>query len=144
MSPSEDFTRATLGAVDKPVHRLGLSFNFGVDAAGVETLHGADHAQEEWFTHAMSQRRRLCPTPFARDRLEPLDDGKVRYRFKRAWKHGSTAVDHLARICALVPPPRFTPTGPRRRTGDVGEVVVEDGVAGFRRTPRSRRCCTAP
>ncbi|MEM9693974.1 MAG: aldo/keto reductase [Myxococcota bacterium] len=30
------FSHTTLRAVDKPVHRLGLSFNFGLDAAGVE------------------------------------------------------------------------------------------------------------
>jgi len=36
MSPSEDFTRTILSAADKPVHRLGLSFNFGIDGAGVE------------------------------------------------------------------------------------------------------------
>ena len=50
--------------------------------------------------------------PIAQDRLELRDDGTVRYRFKRAGKDGSTAVDlHpfdlLARLCALSPPPRF-------------------------------------
>jgi len=56
--------------------------------------------------------RYLARPPIAQDRLELRDDATVRYRFKRAWKDGSTAVDlHpfdlLARLCALIPPPRF-------------------------------------
>jgi hypothetical protein len=56
--------------------------------------------------------RYLARPPIAQNRLERLDDGRVRYRFKRAWKDGSTAVelepfDLLARICALIPPPRL-------------------------------------
>jgi hypothetical protein len=81
-----------------------LPSGFNVHAA--RTLHGADHAQVERFC------RYLARPPIAQDRLERLEDGRVRYRFKRAWKDGSTAVDLepfdlLARICALIPPPRF-------------------------------------
>ena len=78
----------------------------GVNVHAARTLHGADHAQVERFC------RYLARPPIAQDRLELLDDGRVRYRFKRAWKDGSTAVDLepfdlLARLCALIPPPRL-------------------------------------
>ncbi len=36
MTASEDFSHTTLRAVDKTVHRMGLSFNFGISAAEVE------------------------------------------------------------------------------------------------------------
>jgi aryl-alcohol dehydrogenase-like predicted oxidoreductase len=36
MSSSSEFLQARLRTVDKAVHRLGLTFNFGIDAAGVE------------------------------------------------------------------------------------------------------------
>ena len=36
MSAADTFLNARLGVVDKPVHRLGLSFNFGIEATAVE------------------------------------------------------------------------------------------------------------
>lgn len=33
---SDDFTHRTLRAANKPVHRLGLACNYGIDAAGIE------------------------------------------------------------------------------------------------------------
>ena len=46
------------------------------------------------------------------ERLELHPDGRVRLAFKAAWKDGTHAVlldplDFIARLCALVPPPRF-------------------------------------
>ncbi|MEM9694593.1 MAG: transposase, partial [Myxococcota bacterium] len=46
------------------------------------------------------------------DQIQMRDNGTVRYRCKRAWKDGSTAVDlHpfdlLARLYAFISPPRF-------------------------------------
>jgi len=88
----------------RPDEPIAIVDGFNVHAA--RTLHGADHAQVERFC------RYLARPPIAQDRLELLQDGRVRYRFKRAYKDGSTAVDLepfdlLARICALIPPPRL-------------------------------------
>ena len=58
---------------------------------------------------------RLCRytarPPLAIDRLELLHDGRVRYRFKRAWRNGTThaifePLQLLERLAALVPIPR--------------------------------------
>jgi hypothetical protein len=48
----------------------------------------------------------------AGERLHLEPDGRVRYDLKKAWKDGTHAVvldplDFLARLAALVPPPRF-------------------------------------
>ena len=56
--------------------------------------------------------RYMARPPLALDRLALRDDGQVVYRFKRAWRDGTHAVvlspaDFIARLCALVPPPRF-------------------------------------
>ena len=79
--------------------------------------HGAiDRARRDRESADLTVRFQFCRylgrPPIAQGRLELLADGRVRYRFKRAWKDGSTAVDLepfdlLARLCALVPPPRF-------------------------------------
>src|SRR5690606_29291049 len=81
----------------RPDEPIAIVEGFNVHAA--RTLHGADHAQVERFV------RYLARPPIAQDRLERLEDGRVRVHFKRAWKDGSTAVDlepfdFLARICA--------------------------------------------
>jgi hypothetical protein len=54
----------------------------------------------------------MARPPLALDRLALRDDGRVVYRFKKAWRDGTHAVvlspqDFIARLCALVPPPRF-------------------------------------
>ncbi|MCP5041159.1 MAG: hypothetical protein GY944_09010 [bacterium] len=51
-------------------------------------------------------------TPLSLERLEQHPDGRVRIRFKNAWKDGTHAVlleplDFISRLCALIPPPRF-------------------------------------
>jgi hypothetical protein len=56
--------------------------------------------------------RYMARPPLALDRLELREDGRVTYRFKKAWRDGTHAVvlsaeDFIARLCALVPPPRF-------------------------------------
>ena len=56
--------------------------------------------------------RYMARPPLALDRLSLRDNGQVAYRFKRAWRDGTHAVvlspeDFIARLCALVPPPRF-------------------------------------
>ena len=56
--------------------------------------------------------RYLCRPPIAQERLEELSSGNLRYALKKPWKDGTVAIvltpdDLLARICALVPPPRL-------------------------------------
>ena len=61
-------------------------------------------------------RERLCRygarPPFSLERLSVLDDGRIAYRTKYPGPHGHThrvmtAVEFLARIAALIPPPRY-------------------------------------
>jgi hypothetical protein len=69
------------------------------------------------FVDGRDRRRleRLCRyllrPPFAHDAVTALPDGRVRVHFKRPDRRGVTHVDmpvdrFLARLCALVPPPR--------------------------------------
>src|SRR5690606_27657380 len=56
--------------------------------------------------------RYLARPPLAQERLALHPDGRVRLGFKAAWKDGTHAVlrdplDFIARLAALVPPPRF-------------------------------------
>jgi hypothetical protein len=56
--------------------------------------------------------RYVCRPPIAQDRLEEHATGKLRYTFKKPWRDGTVALvleplDLIARVCALVPPPRF-------------------------------------
>ena len=56
--------------------------------------------------------RYMARPPLALDRLSLGDDGRVTYRFKKPWRDRTHAVvlspqDFIARLCALVPPPRF-------------------------------------
>jgi hypothetical protein len=56
--------------------------------------------------------RYLCRPPIAQDRLELCDDDRVRYTMKKPWRDGTLALvfepeDLLARLCAMVPPPRW-------------------------------------
>jgi hypothetical protein len=49
--------------------------------------------------------------PFAIERLEPLPDGRLSYRFKTPWRDGtthavSTPLEFIEKLCALVPTPR--------------------------------------
>jgi hypothetical protein len=56
--------------------------------------------------------RYLCRPPIALERLEEHPSGKLRYGLKKPWSDGTVAVllepaDLIARVCALIPPPRF-------------------------------------
>lgn len=56
--------------------------------------------------------RYLARGPLSNERLSLCADGRLRYTLKRRWADGTTAVvlnplDLLARLAALVPPPRF-------------------------------------
>ena len=56
--------------------------------------------------------RYIARPPLSLERLEAHPDGRVRIRFKSAWKDGTHSVlldplDFISRLCALIPPPRF-------------------------------------
>jgi hypothetical protein len=83
---------------------VGLVAGFNVHA-GV-SVEARDRARLERLC------RYLLRPPLAQDRLEELPGGKLRYGLKKAWRDGTVAVvleplDLIARICALVPPPRW-------------------------------------
>ena len=51
-----------------------------------------------------------CP-PLAAERLEQLEDGRVRIGFKRAWADGTAGIELspvglVEKLAALIPPPR--------------------------------------
>ena len=56
--------------------------------------------------------RYLARPPIAQERLEVVPDGRPLYSMKKSWKDGTHALvfdplDLIARICAMIPPPRF-------------------------------------
>ena len=75
------------------------------------SLHAA-RAVHEHDRAGLERLLRYCARPaLSLDRLSLLPDGRVRYQFKRAFSDGRTHVllsphDFLARLCALVAPPR--------------------------------------
>ncbi len=73
--------------------------------AGV-AVHGRDRAGLERLC------RYVTRPPIVLERLTERDDGCVEYAFRKPWRDGTRAVvlteeDLMARICAMVPPPRF-------------------------------------
>jgi len=56
--------------------------------------------------------RYMARPPLSQDRLSRCEDGRIKISLKKAWKNGTQAIllhplDFLARLCALIPPPRF-------------------------------------
>ena len=56
--------------------------------------------------------RYLARPPIAQDRLTLRADGAIQYNMKKTWRDGTHAIvlqplDLIARICAMIPPPRF-------------------------------------
>ncbi|MBM4436228.1 MAG: transposase [Actinobacteria bacterium] len=78
----------------------------GVNIHAGTAVDGRDRRRLERLVRYMSR------PPICTERLELLEDGRVYYGFKSAWRDGSKGVilhplDFIARLCALVPPPRF-------------------------------------
>ena len=74
------------------------------------------HAGVAVHGHDRQALERLCRyvtrPPIALERLTERADGCVEYVFRKPWRDGTRAVvltadDLLARLCAMVPPPRF-------------------------------------
>ena len=80
-------------------------------------VHGFDlHAMRRIGQQDRGGLERLCQyilrPPISHDRLEMLEDGRVRVRFTRAWNNGAThhilnPLDLISRLVPLVPPPRI-------------------------------------
>jgi hypothetical protein len=78
----------------------------GVDIHAGVAIDGRDRKRLERVC------RYIARPPNALERLEEHGDRRLRYRFKKPWKDGTEAVlleplDFIARLVALVPPPRF-------------------------------------
>ena len=78
----------------------------GVNVHAGVTVHGRDRAGLERLC------RYVTRPPIALERLTERDDGCVEYVFRKPWRDGTRAVvltgeDLVARLCAMVPPPRF-------------------------------------
>ncbi len=62
--------------------------------------------------------RYLARPPIAQHRLTRRSDGSLRYEMKRVWRDGTSAIvlqplDLIARLCAMIPPPKRGAPGPR-------------------------------
>ena len=75
------------------------------------SLHGnvAIHAEDRSCLERLF--RYAARPPLSMDRLEALPDGRLRYRFKTAWRNGTThaifePLEFLEKLAALVPTPR--------------------------------------
>ena len=78
----------------------------GVNVQAGASIDGADRTRLERLC------RYIARPALALGRLSVRDDGRVVYRLSRPWSDGTRAVlfaphDFLARLCALIPPPRF-------------------------------------
>ena len=87
-----------------PTPRLAANVE-GFDVHADVSLDGRDRRAVERMA------RYLARPPICQDRLTRLDDGRVRYAFRRPWKNGQRGVtldgvSFVGRLAALVPPPR--------------------------------------
>jgi hypothetical protein len=95
-----------------PVREVGSPDEALADVGGVNV-----HASPAIDGRDRRRLERLCRyiarPPLAQERLELAPDGRrLIYRFKRPWRDGTHAVvlapiDLIARLVALIPPPRF-------------------------------------
>lgn len=95
----------------QPVRLVSSSSEPLAEVGGVNV-----HAKVAFDGRDRQRLERLCRylarPPLAQERLALHPDGRVRLGFKAAWKDGTHAVlldplDFIARLAALVPPPRF-------------------------------------
>ncbi len=100
----EPLLRVVDSARARKTERVGESGGLNVHAE--VAVPARDRARREHLC------RYLCRPPIAQERLEETATGKLRYTLKRPWRDGTVALvleplDLLARVCALIPPPRF-------------------------------------
>ncbi|WP_437328882.1 transposase [Sorangium sp. So ce381] len=75
-------------------------------------MHAATRAGAHHAAAREALLRYVLRPPIANERVEPQQDGLVQLSLKRAFAHGTVAVDMdplslLCRLAASVPPPRF-------------------------------------
>ncbi len=78
----------------------------GVNVDAGNAVDGRDRRRLEQLCRYMAR------PPLCQERLTRNVDGKLVYSFKKPWKDGTRAImlsplDFLARLCAIIPPPRF-------------------------------------
>ncbi len=106
---------ATGGFQPEPVHERGM---LGPRCANVSgfSLH-ANVCIPAKARHQLENLCRYAARPaVATERLSILHDGRVSYRLRHKWRNGATHVisqplDLVAKLAALVPPPRFNLVG---------------------------------
>ena len=102
-------TKKLVQAVRAAEGRLASPFVAEVGGVNIHAgvaVHGRDRQALERLC------RYVTRPPIALERLTRRDDGCVEYAFRKPWRDGTRAVvlmaeDLLARLCAMVPPPRF-------------------------------------
>jgi hypothetical protein len=92
--------------VAKPKSNKGVAEVGGVNIHAGAAIDGRDRRRLERLC------RYVARPPLSQKRLEVVADGRVKYGFRHAWRDGTCAVlldplDFLARLAALIPPPRF-------------------------------------
>ncbi len=105
-SPGERVDRLAWPVHPSPVLSDALAEVGGVNVHAKVSVDGRDRKRVERLC------RYLARPPLSQERLSVQPDGRVRYDFKSMWRDGTRAVllhplDFLARLAALVPPPRF-------------------------------------
>lgn len=99
--PTLRLVRADQARPTEPVASI-MGFNVHAKVA----VDGSDRKRVERIC------RYLGRPPIATHRLEWLEDGRLRYTMKKTWSDGTHALvfeplDLIARLCAMIPPPRF-------------------------------------
>ena len=113
----------------------------GINVHAERVVDGRDRAQLERLC-----RYRARP-PLSHDRLTELADGRLRLEFKKPWRDGTCAVvlspmDLIARLCAIVPPPRMHLTRFSWRVR-AGRQAARPGRASPPPRPRAERSSAA-
>jgi len=99
------------GKLTGPV-RLSLGPTGAVAEVGGVNVH-AKVRVEGWDRRGLERLcRYIARPPLALERLSEHGDGRLRYTLKSRWRDGTSAVlleplDLIARLCALIPAPRF-------------------------------------
>ncbi|KIG16979.1 hypothetical protein DB30_03963 [Enhygromyxa salina] len=106
-SPGQRTRKLVHPVCEVPAPGEALADIGGVNVHAGQAVNGRDRRRLERLC------RYVARPPVAQDRLEFAPDRqRLLYRFKRAWKDGTHAVvleplDFIARLVALIPPPRF-------------------------------------
>jgi hypothetical protein len=107
----KDAGKPLLRRIDQARRSMTASGQHVAESQGFQVF--CDHSIEaEDRSAVFALCRYLTRPPLKAERLERLSDGRLCYRMKRVFKDGTSAVvlspvDLIARLAAMVPPPRF-------------------------------------